>query len=456
MSQFGQAAKKTEEAERKKRKAEDFDSDEDDEADWERKDAEAQAEKKRKIEEERRKAPKFTFSGTPTSSRESSQGPSAAGNAFGGPNVFGHLGNTSRAGSVTSGAGENRASSEDGEHEEGEQSESGRENSQTRDASEAPSEQTPAPGASQGKSLFDRITPAERFSNDAGSSETPKKNPFASSNGVSNGLFGSKTSPAGDNTWKPDSPLKFGDSGSSASGPPTFKFTPSTPAGGMDGASDAKAQPTTPMSNLFGSPAPNPTPSLFGTAAKPQFSFGGPPKGNPFLSSARANDDNASNTSRGTSPALSTTGTDADGESVNGTGDEGGDPEATKDEQVDLTGVPEDEEVVFEKDQVKAMENEDKTWKTRGVGILRVLKNKNTGIYSVLLRQVPGGKVVINTRLQKGLQYKDAGKGKVTLSVPKATAEGTKIASWFLNFSQRGSSEAAKFVEMTEGAKDKI
>ena len=248
-------------------------------------------------------------------------------------------------------------------------------------------------------------------------SSTSNQNVFGKLTSSTSPLDASKNgdSPKGDHTWKPESPIRFGGPEVNVTSP-----SPSKPAfGGLFGASPKTGATTE-------TPA-KPTSSLFSAtpAKSPNVGFGfGPNPSKPAMNSLALPSNAASNTtSRATSPGATT------GESATESTFE--DDGAERHDQLDLTsGGPgeEDEDVVF---QVKAkaltFDAEKKTWATRGVGPLRILKHKETSKTRILMRQEPNGRVIINSALVSALKYEDA-KNK-TVRVPILKDDG-KPETW--------------------------
>ncbi|MCJ1339349.1 hypothetical protein MMC09_004638 [Bachmanniomyces sp. S44760] len=262
-------------------------------------------------------------------------------------------------------------------------------------------------------------------------------------------FFGASTSPIGDNTWKPESPIKFG---TSTSGGPSFSVTApspsktpsSTPFTGLFGAKPSTKDTPKPATNLFGAFQPRasdtsstqPT-NLFGASPKPAapfgsdvgFAFGGPPR--PTTNSLFAP---SAASSRATSPGATT------GESANESANAGDDDAAPPEEQIDLTaGGPgeEDEHVLFNI-RSKAFESVDKKWKVRGVGILRVLKHRETGTTRMIMRSDPSGKIVLNAALMSGVSYHSPTQQQVSMGIAN---DAGKISPWLVRV---GKDEDAK------------
>ncbi len=493
ISQFGKAAEKTAAEEKKKRKAADYDSDEEDLAEWERRDAEEQRAKKQKLEEEiKGKAAKLIdgkwviAADSQTSSTNTKQPEEADPNVSvlsqphlpltNGHNIFGHLsGEESGAeGSKTGDADDEDDGDEKGDGTNGrrqvrgpfdyDESESEPDEDDQGQAKEPRALSNPfgtsenglykspsrydhvaaekANGEDNGRSLFDRISrdkdgnpirempPAD--SQAASQTSNIFGQPFKS--GSSGNLFSQPPdaatnfkstnskpgdSPKGDHTWKADSPIKFGDSGN----PPAVNVTSPSPSkptfGGLFGAPKPNATteaPTKPSSTVFNTP-PAKTPSVgFSFGLKPATASLAPPSNN-----------GSNTTSRATSPGATT------GESANESNADGEDEKAEKQEQIDLTSRgpgEEDEDVVF---QVKAKalkyDSASSTWPSKGVGPLRVLKNQESHMTRVLLRQDPSGRIVLNFALSKSFTYESSQSKLVRVPF---VGESGKIETWMI------------------------
>lgn len=231
-------------------------------------------------------------------------------------------------------------------------------------------------------------------------------------------------SPQGDHTWKPDTPIKFG----SSSDAPGFKITSPTPSkpsfGGLFGSPSGNAPketPAKPTSSIF-STTPAESPSVaFG------FAFGGPPKTAantlaPFSGIA------SNTTSRATSPGATTA-----GESANDSTADGEDETVEHDQQIDLSSGgqgEEDEDVLFEvKAKALSFDYEKKLWVSRGVGLFRVLKHRETRKTRMLLRSETIGKILLNSALLSAMKYEHASNKSVKVAVAE---DNGKLATWMI------------------------
>ncbi|KAI9705969.1 MAG: hypothetical protein M1836_005375 [Candelina mexicana] len=327
-------------------------------------------------------------------------------------------------------------------------------------AQDKPETSVPQPNV-PGRSLFDRIskdqdgnairapsqdndnTPPNPFSNAAASSSDNIFGQSLPSNGDTLfgkkppstnafNIFGFNTSPAGDHTFKHDSPIKFGSTAA-----PSISFTSATPA--KESTKEDVNGTTAPFANLFGAPkaghdgekatSSQRSSTFFGSplgkSTDVGFGFGGPPKFagssllDPSLGASAA-------TSRASSPGATT---DTGAESANESTAEVGEEEDHS--QLDLTnGGPgeEDEDVLYEV-RAKALVLEKQKYESKGVGFLRVLKHRETGKVRILLRQDPSGKLIINAALLSGVDYTT--KTSTSVSVPIPTENGT-LRPWIV------------------------
>ncbi len=236
-----------------------------------------------------------------------------------------------------------------------------------------------------------------------------------------------------DHTWKPYSPIKFGVSGS----PPTVNVTSPSPSKqpftGLFGVSKTNNTVETPVQpvSVLSSSTPQKTPSV-------GFNFGFTPANSIVTSLAPPSNEVSAVTSRATTPGV-TTGESANESTADAQGEE--DDEA-KDRQIDLTaGGPgeEHEDVAFEvKGKAMVYDRSSSKWDVKGVGFLRVLKNRDTGKTRMLMRQDPSGKILLNTALAHQFNY--ASNQSKHVRLPFANESG-KIEAWMLRV---GKDEDAK------------
>lgn len=281
--------------------------------------------------------------------------------------------------------------------------------------------------SSAGLSLADRITlPSSAALSPAASNEEKEntqpnasslfpniKSPFSALNTPVTGT-------AGDHTWNQGSPIKFGSStpnGDTTNLAPTLSVTAATPTKSSSvfgsslfgNAKDTKP----PQSNIFGG-ITNSKPSV-------GFSFGASSTGPSLFPSAAP----SASTSRATSPGATTD------------GDSGleGDPDAEHHEQIDLTssGPGEEDEEVLHEVRAKATHFVTKdgkgSWENRGVGPLRVLKNKDTEAVRMLLRGDPSGKILFNKGVLSNATYEAKGK---TVKVMALAEKGDALETWVI------------------------
>ena len=252
------------------------------------------------------------------------------------------------------------------------------------------------------------------------------------------------TTPQLDRTWKNDSPIKF----NSINNPPSLSITAASPTkptpteqktgsfGGLFGSPkpDATISPTKPAFNLFGASSTNTPGATVG------FNFGGPSKSLAGLSAPSVFSSNA--TSRATSPGFST-----GGESAN----EGAEDNVGPDEQIDLANArvgEENEELLFEA-KARAQEHalnektEELEWTARGLGMLRVLRHRETNKARIILRMDPSGKVILNTALLDQGNYKLARDKSVMFMGAKNDGH---IAKWMVTVGRKD--DATKLVDI--------
>ncbi len=284
-----------------------------------------------------------------------------------------------------------------------------------------------APSAGSGSNVFGQSPQSRSPFNILGSSTPfkPTSNIFGLPSTLTpTTLAPNSSSPQGDHTWKPDTPIKFGNS-SDAPGVKITSPTPPKPSfGGLFGsppANAAKETPAKPTSNIF-STTPTKSPGLgFG------FAFGGPPK---TATSTLAPPSGAASTT--TSRATSPGGTTA-GESANESTADGEDDAVQREEQIDLTsGGPgeEDEDVLFEvKAKALSFDFDKKTWTSKGVGLFRVLKHRESGKARMLLRQETIGKIILNAALLSAMKYENTNNKSVKMAV---ASDNGKLATWMI------------------------
>lgn len=319
---------------------------------------------------------------------------------------------------------------------------------------------TPTPGFTGG--LFDRIGPKDgngnivrhKFSEEKENTQPSTANPF----GDMKNPFNKSTSAPSDNTWKPDSPIRFG------SATPRQEDQDSAPTVSVTAATPTK---TGSPSNIFGSlnkstgSAPKPLSNLFGNMggdAKPAASFSGifgTP--NNTTSSTSANVGfafGASSTTSSLFPSAAVSATTSrattPGGTTDGDGDNSGDGDAEQEKNPDFNlstvGPGEEDEEVIHEIRAKALkflqkEGGDNTnrWDSRGVGPLRVLRHKESGVSRVLLRMDPSGVIILNKALLPGVKYEQKEK---TVKFLAALDDGTGMETWILQVKTPESAKA--------------
>ncbi|KAJ9648259.1 hypothetical protein H2199_001112 [Coniosporium tulheliwenetii] len=299
---------------------------------------------------------------------------------------------------------------------------------------------TSTPGA--GRSMFDRIKMGadgmpereEPSNQDSDPDKTPKANPFGFPTTSTSTLFGNSTlfgksaSPAGDNTWKNDSPIKF--AGAKPNAAPAFNFTPASP--GKPSTGDESNKENSAASN----PLPVSSPAL-------GFAFGAPPTSGGLSPMPGSSVFGGSGfTSRATTPGISENETSAAESTAEGDAE-------SNEPQRDLTSLSEqerrEETVIFECAKSKATkynpkaETDKAKWSTLGVGPLRILKHNTTGVTRVLMKAAPRGNVIINSRLLSQMEYKKVQQKMVQVPLPDETG---KITSFFIRFGQDSDADA--------------
>ncbi|KAL6705944.1 hypothetical protein ACN47E_006223 [Coniothyrium glycines] len=446
-SQFSKSAKTYEElaAERKaKAKAEDYDSDDETEEEWSRKYDESEA---RRIEEEKKKVastPTFSVAGsakssgstTPQSSsfagfskvqsgtstpsgltpRAASPALSASGSVFDGPsavqtpssNIFGHL---------------SSAPSSNNDQEESDDDDSARATARATRSNTSPKRKLgESDGATDGDASHkaqDTATPPKgnllsRMTRDD-DAESEKENNGSTAFGQTNGSttpankpftffdFGAASSKtaspktntfAGDQTFKPGTPIKFGQGSSSEKkdSAPIFSFQPATPSASDLSTTPAKPPPTS-IFNFSGAGGGSsllaPSAGLNGVGSAPSSVF----------------------TSRAGTPL-----SEADTSAASGAEEE---EEGSKQTQVDFSQLTEEEakdhDVVFQVEvtlaKVQGEKDGSKAWVNLAKGPLWILKNKTSG-KSLLRVRLPNGANPINYHLLPALKAGATGSSK--------------------------------------------
>lgn len=71
-------------------------------------------------------------------------------------------------------------------------------------------------------------------------------------------------------------------------------------------------------------------------------------------------------------------------------------------------------------------------WQVQGVGLLRLLKHKNTGAVRMLLRAEPRGHVALNKTILPDLSYKPEPNGGKYVKITTTNDAGTGLETWML------------------------
>ena len=467
---FSKKAATDEKKEKAKRKADEFDSDEDNEEEWERKDAERQAAKKQKVAELAKDEFKFKMSTTATSEKGKA------------PPPFSVSSSTTRSPTKNLGAEKTKDTPTPGrsifdriekdtngepkrQMPPPEPNKSGFEflSAPTSTPSSKPtsSSSTASPSSqnifsasasspstqnifstptntSSIQNIFNATTaPTDQKTPEKkrlGGFGTPRENPEATK------LFsGFSTSPnSGDNTWNPNTPIKFGTSQAA----PAINITAATPTPAASSKqtsvldSAVKPKPFAGFGQgLFSStPATSSATPTLGFSSGVGFNFGAPPTSTSSL--APSNNASAA-TSRGTTP------------DTGGTSDE----EVTPDEQINLASEgkgEETEETLFNgRARIQELDGETKKLETRGIGPLRLLKHKESGKCRLVGRIDSSGKVVLNAGLMPSIKYEKASEKQVRFGA--LNAQG-RISTWVVRFKEGAMAE--EFAKVCEESKN--
>jgi hypothetical protein len=299
--------------------------------------------------------------------------------------------------------------------------------------------------------LFDRITskdsngnmPLGKYDDDDKEKENTQPSTATPFSALKNPFQNNAVNPS-DQTWKNDSPIRFGNATPSKDGQhstPTVSVTAATPTKkGTPSSIFSEPHKTSgaapkPFSNLFGniggeSKPTAPASSIFSnlstgsTSGSVGFGFGAPSTTSSLFPSAAV----SASTSRATTPGATTD------------GDNSGDGEADQEEHVPFnlsTGGPgEEHEVVVHEVRAKALKymhkeegGKSQGWESKGVGPLRVLKHKDTGVSRILLRMDPTGLVILNKGILSGVKYEPKDK---TVKFLTALDKGSGLETWIL------------------------
>ncbi|KAL8977609.1 MAG: hypothetical protein Q9177_006598, partial [Variospora cf. flavescens] len=287
-----------------------------------------------------------------------------------------------------------------------------------------------------GKETSSAASTANIFGTPSSSNNTPVTDIF--------GGIGTGNSPGGDNTWKPQTPIKFGSASSAEA--PSISFTSPSPAKttftGLFGAPKASTSSEPSGSSIFkttDSSSAKPAPLTFGFSAPVKETNDSlvPPSGT-----------QSESTSRATSPGGS------DNEGVGESSDAVHDQEITPQlDSAEASKAEADEDVVFEAmGKLHKFDNSGKDkathkWVLQGTEQFRVLKHRDTKKTRMLMR-LKNGRIILNAGLQTNLSYVHVPAKRVRFPVP---ANG-KVETWMVSLGQ--DDEAKKLAGILEENKD--
>ncbi|KAK2746036.1 hypothetical protein FQN57_003376 [Myotisia sp. PD_48] len=335
---------------------------------------------------------------------------------------------------------EEETSSDESEESEGEEAED-------KGRTTTPSLSPPASRNGGGRSLFDRVERDEsgqpkRQIEEEAKSEAPAKETETES--ASSSIF---------NASKIGSPFNI-----PRSSTPLFSFTGSANGTG-DSRSPSPFDPTkvgtSPPASIFSGLAPTAGTSMFagtptfGSTPSPSNGSLAPPSATTnIFAGLQSSTDAPSSSLLSPAPLSAPTSIEASRSATPVQSDTGGDDETEKHAQVDFTrGGPgeEDEDPSFES-RSRAYKMVDGGWKVQGVGLLRILKHRDTNKSRVILRADPSGKLVLNVNLIPDVEYKQR-QNSVMFAVP--TKSG--IEHWMLRVKEEP--KAAELAELMETSK---
>ena len=295
-----------------------------------------------------------------------------------------------------------------------------------------PQKEKPNPPSSSSRSLFDRIS--REPSSDV--SQTPRATEsFKSTNGV------------GDQTWKPDSPIKFGQT-TASKGPDS---TTTTPFKGLFGPSTTATAPT---SSTNGEKTNAPFTFSQGLSA-----FNKPSSLIPPLSGAASlfsSQFPSATTSRATTPSHA--GSDSHDHTSE---DQDQDSDHDRADLVGRSSLMNDYTIEAEWANVKAWkyESEGKKWASKGTGVLFILDALKTDKpdISILMRSFPGGRDILNSRILTDVTYDhldNKDKTKKDRRVKFIAADASDLSTWLFAFPNVD--VAADFAEQCETAQRRM
>ena len=268
---------------------------------------------------------------------------------------------------------------------------------------------SPTAGKSAG-SLFDRVSFPRGHPMATSSDEKENTKPaetksiFGNSTQSFGGSFGSASGEPADKTWNQTKGINF-----ASSVPPSVNVTSATPTKPASGGLFGNSKASTPGASLFGSATAPSTLFNFGASPSAGFNFGAPASGTSSLLPSTAV---SNSTSRATTPGATSDDAEAD-------------PDGVKHTQADFTrgAGEEDEDVLFES-KARASRLKGKEW-VKYVGIVRVLKHKETGATRILHRREPSAAVVMNYSIPN-TKYTST---KSSLAMVLVEADG-KFSTW--------------------------
>ncbi|GJN76309.1 RNase3 domain-containingprotein [Purpureocillium lilacinum] len=235
----------------------------------------------------------------------------------------------------------------------------------------------------------------------------------------------------------------------------------STPAFG--GASSSGGAPAFSFSGAPSQPSQG-TGSMFGSKpAAPVFSGLQPPAGGSSTTGTNSPLNLGGGSSLATTPAAGTPEPTNQADGANG----GDNEEGEKHEQINLTDSVDDDEEMLHEVRAKVLkfvppgdksDSDDKAkskspWSTQGVGPLRLLKHKESGVVRLLLRAEPRGHVALNRALLPNMSYKSEEKYvKITTSNEK----GDGLETWMIQVKTKDSAkELGEVLEKNKEANKK-
>lgn len=258
----------------------------------------------------------------------------------------------------------------------------------------------------------------------------------------SSSVFGSTQKPTAglNNTWTKGSPIKFSESTASDKDAPTIEVSAATPP-----AAKESSKSTFGSSSFFGAAS--------STGGSVGFNFGStstqPAPGYLAAASHLGSGGASGLSSRGSSPGLV-----SEAESVNTDASTAQDEVFSNQPQISLMAAnagEENEDVLFDAkaqlsrnyrkadlpENTKFVEG----WNKIGTGMVKLLKDKDTGKCRILFRAEPNANILLNTRLAKTGAYKSIASGKNgSLTFPVAVEGG--IQMWMLRIKTKDQTDS--------------